>query len=162
MAVRDHFEVRAKAQVRLVFTCDGVVVGVVIRSVERYDLVKMKPTESAAEHRFCLWLRRIRSNENCIVEVGSGSGRINQSQCLILGPRKYKFWRQDNRADEEQLVLWLLLIIILRRQRQYRNNIVRKRKRCWVRDIYRLRAALGEYVNLVRELRLGDREFYFR
>ena len=65
-------------------------------------------------------------------------------------------------ADEEKLVLWLLLIIILRRQRQYRNNIVRKRKRFWVRDIYRLRAALGEYVNLVRELRLGDREFYFR
>ena len=44
MAVRDHFEVRAKAQVRLVFTCDGVVVGVVIRSVERYDPVKIKPT----------------------------------------------------------------------------------------------------------------------
>ena len=65
-------------------------------------------------------------------------------------------------ADEEKLLLWLLLIIILRRQRQYRNNIVRKRKRFWVRDIYRLRAALGEYVNLVRELRLGDREFYFR
>ena len=35
---------------RLVFTSDGVVVGVVIRSVERYDLVKIKPTESEAEH----------------------------------------------------------------------------------------------------------------
>ena len=63
-------------------------------------------------------------------------------------------------ADEEKLVLWLLLIIILRRQRQYRNNIVRKRK--WVRDIYRRRAALGEYANLASELRLSDREFYFR
>ena len=31
---------------RLVFTSDGVVVGVVIRSLERYDLVKIKPTES--------------------------------------------------------------------------------------------------------------------
>ena len=96
MAVRDHFEVRAKAQVRLVFTCDGVVVGVVIRSVERYDPVKIKPTESEAEHRFCLWHRRLRSSENCIVGVGSGSGsgRINQSQCSIPGPQKYKFWRQ--------------------------------------------------------------------
>ena len=28
----------------------GVVVGVVIRSVKRYDLVKIKPTESEAEH----------------------------------------------------------------------------------------------------------------
>ena len=42
---------------RLVFTHDGVKVGVVIRSVEQYDLVKIKlmeleaePTESEAEH----------------------------------------------------------------------------------------------------------------
>jgi len=35
---------------RLVFTSDGVVVGVVIKSVERCDLVKIKPTESKAEH----------------------------------------------------------------------------------------------------------------
>ena len=35
---------------RPVFTSDGVVVEVVIRSVKRYDLVKIKPTESAAEH----------------------------------------------------------------------------------------------------------------
>ena len=65
-------------------------------------------------------------------------------------------------ADEEQPVIRLLLIIILRRQRQYRNNIVWKRKRFWVRDIYRRRAALGEYANLISELRLRDREFYFR
>ena len=39
---------------RLVFTSDGVVVGIIIRSVERYDLVKIKPTESKAEHQFCL------------------------------------------------------------------------------------------------------------
>ena len=39
-----------KAGLRLVFTSDGVVVGVVIRSVKRYDLVKIKPTESEAEH----------------------------------------------------------------------------------------------------------------
>ena len=50
---------------RLVFTCDGVIVEVVIKSVERYDLVKIKPAESEAEHRFCLWLRRLRSSENC-------------------------------------------------------------------------------------------------
>ena len=39
-----------KVYERLVFTSDGVVVGVVIRRVERYDLVKIKPTESEAEH----------------------------------------------------------------------------------------------------------------
>ena len=70
---------------RLVFTSDGVVVGVVIRSVKRYDLVKIKPTESEAEHWFCLWLRPLRSSENCIVGVASRSGRINQWQCSIPG-----------------------------------------------------------------------------
>ena len=49
---------------RLAFTSDGVVVGVIIRSVERYDSVKIYPTESEAEHRFCLWLCRLRSSEN--------------------------------------------------------------------------------------------------
>ena len=39
---------------RLVFTSDGVE----IRSIERYDLVKIKPTESETEHWFCLWLIR--------------------------------------------------------------------------------------------------------
>ena len=45
---------------------------------------------------------------------------------------------------------------------QRRTNLKRRRKRFWVRDIYQRRAAQGEYANLVRELRLGDREFYFR
>ena len=35
---------------KLVFTSDGVVAGVAVRRVERYDLVKIKPTESEAEH----------------------------------------------------------------------------------------------------------------
>ena len=69
---------------RLVFTSNGVVVRVVIRKVERYDLVKIKLTESEAEHWFCLCLCCLRSSENCIVEVASRSGRINQWQCSIL------------------------------------------------------------------------------
>ena len=44
---KDEIDARYK---RLVFTSDGVVVGVVIRKAERYDLVKIKPTESEAEH----------------------------------------------------------------------------------------------------------------
>ena len=68
---------------RLVFTSDGVVVGVVIRRVERYGLVKIKPTESEAEHWFCLCLRCLRSSENWIVVVASRRGRINQWQCSI-------------------------------------------------------------------------------
>ena len=68
--------------IRLVFTGDGVVV--VIRSVGRYNLVKIKPKESEAEQWFCLWLRRLRSSENCIVGVGSRSGRTKQSQGPML------------------------------------------------------------------------------
>ena len=51
--------VNASAIFRLIFTSDGVVVGVVIRSVKRYNLVEIKTTESEAEHWFCLWLRRL-------------------------------------------------------------------------------------------------------
>jgi len=64
---------------------DGVVAGVVIRSVKRYDLVKIKPSESEAGHRFRLWLRRLRSSENCIVGVANRGGRINRSQFSIPG-----------------------------------------------------------------------------
>ena len=70
---------------RLVFTSVGVVVGVVIRSVEQYHQVKTKPTESEAEHCLCWWLRCLRSSENCIVGVASRSGRINQWQWPIPG-----------------------------------------------------------------------------
>ena len=41
--------------------------------------------ESEAEHWCCLWLRRLRSSENCIVGVSIRSGRINQLQCSIPG-----------------------------------------------------------------------------
>ena len=78
---------------RLVFTNDGVVVGVVIRRVERYDLVKIKPTESEAEHRFCSCLLCLRSSENCIVGVASRSGRISQWQCSIADFAIGRFFR---------------------------------------------------------------------
>jgi len=60
----------------------SVVVGVVIRSVERYDLVQINRTESEAEQRFRLWLRRLQSAS---WKVAGRSERINQSQCWIPG-----------------------------------------------------------------------------
>ena len=57
---------------------------VVIRSAERYDVMKVKPTESVAKHAFHLWPRHLRSNENLIVVVGNRSGKINQATFLIL------------------------------------------------------------------------------
>ena len=58
-----------------------------------WSLVKIKPTESEAEHCFCLWLRRLRSSENCIVGVTSRSGRIKQWQCSIPGLAICRFFR---------------------------------------------------------------------
>ena len=53
---------------RLVFTSDGVGVGVIIRSAERFDLVKTM-------FRFRLRIRRLRCSENWDVGVGSRGGR---------------------------------------------------------------------------------------
>ena len=75
---------------RLIFTSDRVVVGVVIRIVEWYDLVKIKLTESEAKHPFCLWLDSLQSSENC------GSGRINQSSASASDSNKLVFtWTES-------------------------------------------------------------------
>ena len=70
---------------RLFLTSNWVIVAVVIRSVERYDLVKIKLTGLEANHWFHSWLCLLRSSENCIATVTSISRRINQSQCSIPG-----------------------------------------------------------------------------
>ena len=57
---------------------------------------------------------------------------------------------------EEEILLFLLLL----RRRKLRERAKRKRT-CWVRDIFRKRKEQGDYNNLVRELQLADREFYF-
>ena len=49
---------------RLVFTSDGVGLGVVIRSVERYDLVKIKQRSRKESFLLRLRFRRLRSSEN--------------------------------------------------------------------------------------------------
>ena len=60
---------------RLVFTSDGVGVGVVIRSVKRYDLVKIKQRSRKQSFLLRLRFRRLRSSENQFVGVVSRSGR---------------------------------------------------------------------------------------
>ena len=64
-------------------------------------------------------------------------------------------------ADEEDYLLLLALVVTLRRRRRQKRRSV-KPKRFWVREIFRNRKRCGEFHNLVRELRLGDRELYFR
>ena len=57
------------------FTSDGVGVGVVIRSVEHYDVVKIKQRSRKQNFLLHLRFRRLRSSENQSVGVVSRSGR---------------------------------------------------------------------------------------
>lgn len=58
---------RVSVWLRILFTYDGV--SVIIRSVERYDLVEIRPTESVEKYRCCSRFRRLRFSGNLIVGV---------------------------------------------------------------------------------------------
>ena len=62
-------DVKKKYPLRLVFTSEAFGVGVIIRSAERYDLVKIKLTESEEEYQCRLRLHCLRSSENQIAGV---------------------------------------------------------------------------------------------
>ena len=57
-------------------------------------------------------------------------------------------------ADEEML----LLTLMLKRRRDRR----RKSRKVWVRKMYKERKEKGAYVNLIKEMRISDREAHFR
>ena len=69
-------------------------------------------------------------------------------------------------ADEESLLLLLLLLFLRRRRRRRRwlakRNVFKRKRRTWVTEIFLRRQDQGIFHNLVRELKLGDRELYFR
>ena len=86
--------------------------------------------------------------------------------------RKRKFQRY-NRALQYfyhgdvypvMVVLILILLRLLLKRRQLRRLPKRKavKRKLWVREIFQKRYQQGDFHNLVKELRLGDREFYFR
>ena len=62
----------------------------------------------------------------------------------------------DSSKEEELALLGFALIM---------NDDGKKKKkrehRFWVRDIYKKREEQGVFSNLPRELRLGDREYFF-
>ena len=53
----------------------------------------------------------------------------------------------------------VLVLIILKKEKSLPSK---KSKRFWVRKIFKKRAAYGLYNNLVHELRIRDRDFYFK
>ena len=54
----------------------------------------------------------------------------------------------------------LFLLIALTRSRS--RKIKRKKHRFWVREIFKLGEKLGAYYTLVQEMRLQDRQYFYR
>ena len=69
---------------KLIFTSDGVGVGVVIRSVKLYDLVKNSVLILLIPLTSLLRLRRLRSTENWVVGVASRSGTVTRLSDLTF------------------------------------------------------------------------------
>ena len=61
------------------------------------------------------------------------------------------------------LVLYSLTLTLVRLtfQQLKKEEIKRKRRRTWVREIFKKRTEQGVYHNLLREIRVNDRESYF-
>ena len=64
----------------------------------------------------------------------------------------------DDLDDEE--VLYLTAYLLLRKK--IKKKKLSKNRNIWVRQIYKERGRYGIFHNLVREMELGDREFYFK
>ena len=61
------------------------------------------------------------------------------------------------------LALYSLTLTLVRLtfQQLKKEEIKRKRRRTWVREIFKKRIEQGVYHNLLREIRVNDRESYF-
>ena len=59
--------------------------------------------------------------------------------------------------SEEEDILFLQLVILFKMKKKKE----RKRKK-WVRDLFRKREGKGAFSNLVQEMKLADRESFFR
>ena len=56
----------------------------------------------------------------------------------------------------------LLIVLLLRRRLKAKEVEVRKKKECWVRRLYTERTEKGEYHQLVREMKIFDKEYFFQ
>ena len=81
---------------------------------------------------------------------------------MAIAPAQFTS-RESKMADYE---LEIGLLFLLRRRNRRRllmqRQTQRKPRKVWIRDIFTRRKTQGDYYNLVQELELGDREFYFR
>ena len=67
--------------------------------------------------------------------------------------------------SEDEFMEKISLFLIIRRKRKQRVEKKikpRQKPRFWVRNIFQLREEYGEYHCLIKELREGDRKYFFR
>ena len=67
-------------------------------------------------------------------------------------------------AIDELLALYAyyLLTLVMIRRRGRRQTKEKRKHRFWVRKVFKKREELGVYHTLVQELRLHDREWFYR
>ena len=75
-----------------------------------------------------------------------------------------QFTSRGSKMADYELEIGLLFLLSRRNRRRLlmQRQTQRKPRKVWVRDIFTRRKTQGDYYNLVQELKLGDREFYFR
>jgi len=75
-----------------------------------------------------------------------------------------QFTSQESKMADNEVEIGLLLLLSRRNRRRLlmQRKTQRKPRKVWIRDIFTRRKTQGDYYNLVQELKLGDREFYFR
>ena len=64
--------------------------------------------------------------------------------------------------DDEDILFATGYLILKRRIRRKKEREARKRRKIWVREIYKQRNESGIYHNLVLEIATGDRKLYFK
>ena len=62
----------------------------------------------------------------------------------------------DSSSEEEELAALAFILIDEEKRKKVRKH------RFWVRKIFRERERQGAFNNLLRELRQGDREYFFK
>ncbi|XP_067029485.1 probable inactive protein kinase DDB_G0270444 [Acropora muricata] len=75
-----------------------------------------------------------------------------------------QFTSRESKMVDYELKIGLLFLLRHRNRRRLlmQRQTQRKPRKVWIRDIFTRRKTQGDYYNLVQELKLGDREFYFR
>ena len=64
--------------------------------------------------------------------------------------------------DNEDILFATGYLILKRKIRRKKEREARKRRKLWVREIYKQKKESEIYHNLVLEMAVGDRELYFK